>query len=121
MENRTDMVLPLGQIGSRGSVVSKRITVNNRVDKERLGHLVALHHYDDIMHAPYIPPMQGQLGRVRHYVTSSVRHIVQPHQDNAPATTKWRATTDTAYLLSIAVTATTTVATVPTKEDAVSW
>ena len=30
------------------------------------------------MHAPYIPPMPGQLGRVRHYVTSSLRHIVQP-------------------------------------------
>jgi len=99
----------------RGSVVSNRNTENNRVDKERLGQLAALRHYNDIMHTPHTSPMPGQLRRVRHYVTSSLRHVVQPHQENATATTKWRATTDTACLSSIVVTATTTVTTLLTR------
>ena len=49
------------------------------------------------------------------------RHVVQPHQENATATTKWRATTDTACLSNIVVTASTTVATLLTRAYAVRW
>ena len=65
-------------------------------------------------------PTMMLLRCVRHYVTSSLRHGMQLHQENALATTKWRATMDTACLSSTNVTVKTTVTTVATKENAVS-
>ena len=47
----------------RGSVVSNRNTENNRVDKERLGHLAALRHYNWLMIA-YIALFSALLSRL---------------------------------------------------------